>query len=71
MASAVRSLVVEQRFNPKFASDHSDSPSNPELLYYVVKAVNVLKPRIGAYLSAWEVSDLIKDGINVTVQPVK
>jgi hypothetical protein len=67
-----QSVVVSQRYNPKFDSNKPVNASdNSEELYQVEKTVNTMRVKIGQYLKPFEVQALIKDDINVTIQPVK
>lgn len=72
MATKNQSVMVEQRYNPRFDSNKSANGSdNAQQLYHVMKTVNTLEVAIGQYLTPDQVQSLIDKGVTVTVQPVK
>ena len=72
MAKQTSSMIVEQYFNHNYTKDQPKDPKdNPERIYKVLKTVNTLVEEIGATITPARVQELIDQGINVTVQPVK
>lgn len=67
-----KSMVVAQHFNPKF-NPHiaEDASTNCEHIYKVESLRNTLVEPIGKWLNKARLQDLIDDGIDVSVVPIK
>lgn len=68
---AKQSITVAQHWNPEYNSTKPEGPDNREHSFSVEKTVNTLIEPIGKYITKDRVQDLIDNGIDVTVLPVK
>lgn len=70
--AAKTSITVFQVRNLKFDQNKpKGGTENPEFMYYAQKTVNTLIVHIGQHLTPDHVQDLINQGHNVTIEPVK